>query len=182
MLTRSGFHDLVTLLQRMLKHARRRLRPRTLVVVGGISQVTTQNALRLWFSFVSSACTGCVANYASILRSSRAYARGRRAAARLAALLHGAGATPARGHGLGGAFRVTTAPLAIATALMVAISCAAYGLMKGGVGLGVCSLVSGLSSVLARRVIGERTGDTLGATVAITEVAVCLALLAMWRG
>jgi cobalamin synthase len=38
-----------------------------------------------------------------------------------------------------------------------------------------------MSAVLARRTIGGSTGDTIGAAVALTEVAVCLALLAMWR-
>jgi cobalamin synthase len=36
-------------------------------------------------------------------------------------------------------------------------------------------------SALARRGLGGRTGDTLGATVALTEVAVCLVLLGFAR-
>jgi adenosylcobinamide-GDP ribazoletransferase len=107
---------------------------------------------------------------------------GAAAAARLGALLHGAVARPARLDGLGAALRVTPAPLAIATGFTVAIVAAADGPVKGGVGLGACALLSGLSAVFARRVFGGRTGDTLGATVAITELAVCLALMAMWRG
>ena len=46
----------------------------------------------------------------------------------------------------------------------------------------VCPSLSELSAVFVRCTIGGRAGDTLGATVAITEVAVCLALMAMWRG
>ncbi|MDQ6803808.1 MAG: hypothetical protein M3065_02315 [Actinomycetota bacterium] len=33
-----------------------------------------------------------------------------------------------------------------------------------------------------RATLGGRTGDTLGATVALAEVVVCTALLAVWRG
>ena len=39
-----------------------------------------------------------------------------------------------------------------------------------------------LSVVFARRTLGGRTGDTLGATVTIAEVAVCVVLLGMWQG
>jgi cobalamin synthase len=45
----------------------------------------------------------------------------------------------------------------------------------------VCGFVSATSAGLARRAIGGSTGDTIGATVAVTEVAVCLALLAAWH-
>jgi cobalamin synthase len=38
--------------------------------------------------------------------------------------------------------------------------------------------VGALASVGARRLLGGRTGDTLGAAVALGEVAACLALLA----
>lgn len=104
------------------------------------------------------------------------------AASRLAALLHGFIAPPARQDGLGAALHVTALPLAVAAASATVIVLAAAGPAKGAVCLGVCVLISGLSAVSARRAIGGRTGDTLGATVALTEVAVCLSLVAMWRG
>jgi cobalamin synthase len=53
--------------------------------------------------------------------------------------------------------------------------------VPGVVALAACGLAAILSAALARRTIGGSTGDTLGAAVAVTEVAVCLALMAMSR-
>ncbi len=39
-----------------------------------------------------------------------------------------------------------------------------------------------LSVIFVRRTLGGRTGDTIGATIAVTEVVVCATLLALWRG
>jgi cobalamin synthase len=44
------------------------------------------------------------------------------------------------------------------------------------------AIVAALVSVWARRALGGRTGDTLGATVALGEVAVCLTLVATIAG
>jgi adenosylcobinamide-GDP ribazoletransferase len=103
------------------------------------------------------------------------------AAGRLAALLHRIAAQPARRDGLGAGLRVTPIALAIAIALAAPVAVVAGGPARGGLSLAVCALVSGVSAVLARRAVGGSTGDTLGATVAVTEVSVCLALMASWR-
>ena len=103
------------------------------------------------------------------------------AAGRLAALLHGVGAPPARPDGLGAGLQVKLAVLAIAAVTAAAIIVAVAGPIRGAASLGVCVLVSALSAVLARRTVGGSTGDTIGAAVAVTEVAVCVALVGMWR-
>jgi adenosylcobinamide-GDP ribazoletransferase len=103
------------------------------------------------------------------------------AAGRLAALLHAVEAAPARHDGLGAGLRVKPVALASGALIALVIIVAAVGPARGAVSAGVCGLVSALSAVLARRTIGGSTGDTIGAAVALTEVAVCLALLAMWR-
>jgi len=103
------------------------------------------------------------------------------AAGRLAALVHASLAPPAGSEGLGAGLHVKHGALAIAGAIGAAIMFAAAGPVRGAVSLGVCGLVSALSAALAWRVIGGSTGDTIGATVAVCEVAVCLALLSTWR-
>ncbi len=103
------------------------------------------------------------------------------AAGRLAALLHGIGAPPARPDGLGARLHVRRSALAIAGVVAVAIIVGAAGPYRGAVSVAVCILVSALSAVFARHAIGGSTGDTIGAAVAVTEAAVCLGLLSMWR-
>jgi adenosylcobinamide-GDP ribazoletransferase len=103
------------------------------------------------------------------------------AASRLAALLHGIGAPPARPDGLGAGLQVKLPVLATAAVTTAAIIVAVVGPIRGAASLGVCVLVSALSAVLARRTVGGSTGDTIGAAVAVTEVAVCVALVGMWR-
>jgi len=103
------------------------------------------------------------------------------AAGRLAALLHGAAAPPARDDGLGAGLRIRPAALTVATGIALVIIVAATGIARGAVSLAACALVSATSVVLARRAVGGSTGDTVGAAVALTEVAVCLALLGTWR-
>jgi adenosylcobinamide-GDP ribazoletransferase len=103
------------------------------------------------------------------------------AAGRLAALLHAAGAPPARHDGLGAGLRLTRLALAMGAVTGVVIMVVAVGPARGAVSAGVCGVVSAMSAVLARRTIGGSTGDTIGAAVAVTEVGVCLALLGLWR-
>lgn len=103
------------------------------------------------------------------------------AAGRLAALLHAAGAPPARHDGLGAGLRIKPAALAIGAGIALVIIVAATGIAPGAVSAGVCVLVSATSAVFARQAIGGSTGDTIGAAVALSEVTVCLALLGMWR-
>jgi adenosylcobinamide-GDP ribazoletransferase len=103
------------------------------------------------------------------------------AAGRLAALLHAVGAPPARQDGLRAGLRITPSQVAIGALSALAVTFAATAIARGLLSVGACGLVSATSAVLARRTIGGSTGDTIGAAVAVTEVAVCLALLAAWH-
>ena len=103
------------------------------------------------------------------------------AAGRLAALLHAAAAPPARRDGLGAGLHATRTVLSTGALLALVIIVAAVGPARGAVSAGVCGVVSAASALLARRAIGGSTGDTIGAAVALSEVAVCIALLGMWR-
>jgi adenosylcobinamide-GDP ribazoletransferase len=103
------------------------------------------------------------------------------AVSRLAAPLHALAAPPARPDGLGAGLKVEPLRLGVAIVSAAAITVAVVGPVKGVVSLGVCVLVASLSALLARQAIGGRTGDTLGASVAVAEAAVCLAFLALWR-
>jgi len=101
---------------------------------------------------------------------------------RWAALVHAAATAPARAEGLGASLRVGTVALGAATALALVAALAVGGLVAGGAAVGTGAVVAGVSVVFARRTLGGRTGDTLGATVAIAEVAVCVVLLGVWQG
>lgn len=97
------------------------------------------------------------------------------AVARWAPLLHAVAAAPARAEGLGAGFSVSRAALAVATVPAVLAALVAGvepGLAALGTGVGVAALVTWWSRVA----LGGRTGDTLGATVALSE-AVGLTLL-----
>jgi adenosylcobinamide-GDP ribazoletransferase len=104
------------------------------------------------------------------------------ALARWAALLQAAALGPARTDGLGAAFHVSRLGLGAATAVSVTVAPAICGLAAGGAALGTTMLLAALWAAFARRTLGGRTGDTLGAGVAITEVVVCIVLLAAWHG
>jgi adenosylcobinamide-GDP ribazoletransferase len=103
-------------------------------------------------------------------------------AGRWAALVHARATPAARRDGLGASFDVTPKALlaASATALVGALLLA--GPLRGLTALSAAMLVAVLVSAWARITLGGRTGDTLGATVAITEVAVCLTLLGFATG
>jgi adenosylcobinamide-GDP ribazoletransferase len=104
------------------------------------------------------------------------------ALARWGALLHATGTPPARADGLGAAFRVGPIAVGLASATSLALALALCGLAPGASALLAALLVAALSATFARRTLGGHTGDTLGATVAIAEVAVCATLLAVWHG
>jgi adenosylcobinamide-GDP ribazoletransferase len=104
------------------------------------------------------------------------------ALARWAALVHAAATSPARADGLGAALRVGHLALAVATAFAAIAALAVGGLVAGAAALATAAAVAGLSVLFARRALGGRTGDTLGATVAIAEVVVCVVLLGVWQG
>jgi adenosylcobinamide-GDP ribazoletransferase len=104
------------------------------------------------------------------------------ALARWAALLHAAATPTARPDGLGAALHVDRFALVMATAAAAIVALALGGLVAGAAALGAAAVVAGLSVAFARRTLGGRTGDTLGASVAIAEVVVCSVLLGVWQG
>jgi adenosylcobinamide-GDP ribazoletransferase len=103
------------------------------------------------------------------------------ALSRWAALLHAAGTPPARPEGLGAGFQVGRTGLVVASVCAVVAAGIAAGALPGLVALAVTAAIALLSGVAARHAIGGRTGDTIGATVALVEVAVCTTLLGFWR-
>jgi adenosylcobinamide-GDP ribazoletransferase len=101
---------------------------------------------------------------------------------RWAALLHAAWSPPARSDGLGAGFAVTVPALLAATVIAAGSAVGLCGLVPG-LGAIAGALVLAAASVLhVRATLGGRTGDTLGATVALAEVVACTVLLAVWRG
>jgi len=102
------------------------------------------------------------------------------ALSRWAALLHAAATLPARPDGLGAGFAPTTAALFIASATALTAAELAGGVLPGLAAIAATLVVSALTSAWARRALGGRTGDTLGATVALAELAACAALLAAY--
>jgi adenosylcobinamide-GDP ribazoletransferase len=102
------------------------------------------------------------------------------AVGRWSALLHARWAPPARQDGLGSAFAPST--LAVVAAGLAAVAVAAIAdLASAGAVAGAGVLVAAAVSLWSRRALGGRTGDTLGASVALTEVVVILVLLAFAR-
>lgn len=103
------------------------------------------------------------------------------AASRLAILIQGIGARPARADGLGASFDVSFVALLVGATATAAVMLATTGVWRGAVSLGVAIIAAVLISLSVRRWFGGRTGDTLGAGAVLTEVAVCLALAAAWH-
>lgn len=100
---------------------------------------------------------------------------------RWAAVLHAAATPPARPDGLGATFRVATAALLAASVAAVAGCLLLEGLVRGVASAAAGALVALAMGVWSRGTLGGRTGDTLGATVALAELAVCLTVLAFAR-
>lgn len=128
-------------------------------------------AIALWTLLMATALAG--------LDNEEAFAALLAAAAtgRWAAVLHAALAPPARPEGLGAAFGV--GPFELLTASLFAALAAglACGPLPGIGALVAAGLAAAGTALIARRVFGGRTGDTIGASVAIAEVAVCVVLL-----
>jgi adenosylcobinamide-GDP ribazoletransferase len=97
---------------------------------------------------------------------------------RWGALLHAVAAPPARRDGLGVGFAVRPVALVPATLATIAVALLANPSSRGLAALLAGVLAAALVSLWARRTLGGRTGDTLGATVALGEVAVCLTIAA----
>lgn len=99
---------------------------------------------------------------------------------RWAAVLQSVAMSPARPDGLGAAFSATRTAVAVATAaaIIAAVTLASVD------GLAAClaalAVAAGVAA-WARRALGGRTGDTLGAAIALTELTVVLVLLAFAR-
>jgi len=104
------------------------------------------------------------------------------AVGRWAALLHAAAAAPARADGLGAGFTPAASALLVATTATVAVAGAVSGPLPGLAALVAGAAVGAGSAAFVRRAVGGSTGDTLGATVAVAEAAVCVVLAAVWRG
>ncbi len=104
------------------------------------------------------------------------------ALARAAALIHGAATPPARPEGLGAGFTVSRPALGFGCITAAIASVAAAGPWRGLASIATALAVALLSTAWARRAVGGRTGDTLGATIALTELAVCLVLAGTWGG
>jgi adenosylcobinamide-GDP ribazoletransferase len=99
---------------------------------------------------------------------------------RWGAVLHAAALPPARRDGLGAAFAPRPASVVTATAVAI-VAALLLQRLAGLAALGGCLAITLVVSAWARRGLGGRTGDTLGATVALTEVLVCVVLLGFAR-
>jgi adenosylcobinamide-GDP ribazoletransferase len=102
------------------------------------------------------------------------------AMSRLALIIQGFGARPARVDGLGAAFDVHIGVLVIGAVVTAAIMLAAAGPWHGFVSLVVGVIAAVLMTLFVRHAFAGRTGDTLGAGAAVAEVAVCVTLAGMW--
>jgi adenosylcobinamide-GDP ribazoletransferase len=101
------------------------------------------------------------------------------ALSRWSAVVHAFELPPARQEGLGAAFAPRWPELLAATALALATLALEPGRVVAA--LGVALLTTVATSLLAGRVLGGRTGDTLGATIVLTEVVVCIGLVGLAR-
>jgi adenosylcobinamide-GDP ribazoletransferase len=100
-------------------------------------------------------------------------------AGRWAVLVHATTAPPARPDGLGASFDVCAMALVLATVVAIVGAILLEGPVDGLAAVAAAAIAALVASAHARRSLGGRTGDTLGATVAVAEVAVCLTLLAL---
>jgi adenosylcobinamide-GDP ribazoletransferase len=98
------------------------------------------------------------------------------ALSRWSAVAHALAARPARRDGLGAAFSVGRAAPVIATIVAFATAIGLHGL-DGLAAVAATGAVACAATVAAVRGLGGRTGDTLGATIALTELAATLVIL-----
>jgi adenosylcobinamide-GDP ribazoletransferase len=104
------------------------------------------------------------------------------AVGRWAALIHAACSPPARSDGLGASFAVSAPALVAATVIAAGAALGLCGVAPGLAAIAGGLVLAAVSVLHVRATLGGRTGDTLGATVALAEVVVCTVLLAVWRG
>ena len=98
---------------------------------------------------------------------------------RWAALLHAAASAPARHDGLGAGFTVSLWAMIVPTGVAAAAALGIEGPGRGAAALAAVGAVSAFVTLGARSLFGGRTGDSLGAAVALAEVAVVLTLLGL---
>jgi adenosylcobinamide-GDP ribazoletransferase len=129
-------------------------------------------ALGLWLLLVVTALAGLAREdaFAALVVAA--------ATGRWGTLLHAVSAPPARRDGLGAAFAVSPVALAIATVIAAAVAVGAAG-VAGVAALATTALAAALVSAWSRRALGGRTGDTLGAVVALAEAGVIVVLLGL---
>jgi adenosylcobinamide-GDP ribazoletransferase len=99
---------------------------------------------------------------------------------RWAAVLHAVAFGPARRDGLGAAFAPSRTSAVLATATVIAAALV-HRPVAALTAAGTAALVALAVTMWARRTLGGRTGDTLGATVALTEALACVVLLGFLR-
>ena len=132
-------------------------------------------AILLWLLLLVSALTGLERDVA-LAGLVVACALGR-----WSVLLHAVLSTPARTDGLGAAFEVGRLPLAVASVWAVALAVAIEGPSRAAVALMAAATTALAATAAARTSVGGRTGDTLGACIALAEVLVCLVILGFTR-
>jgi len=98
---------------------------------------------------------------------------------RWAAVVHAAAASPARADGLGAGFAPARTSSLAATVIAVALAIVLEGPAHGAIVIASALLAGLLTSAWSRATLGGRTGDTLGATVALTEATVLVTLLGL---
>jgi len=87
---------------------------------------------------------------------------------------------PAKPGGAGGLLRVTPVPLAAATIIAAVIALGVAGPAAGGMALAAAAITTALAAAGLRRTLGGITGDGYGATAKLTEIVVCVTLVAFW--
>src|SRR5258707_824071 len=95
------------------------------------------------------------------------------------AIVHGVATPAARTEGLGAGFAPGPLSLAFATVSAIVVALACKGVVDGAICVAVAAATTAIVSFWSRAAVGGRTGDTLGATVALTEAAIVVTLLAL---
>jgi adenosylcobinamide-GDP ribazoletransferase len=131
-------------------------------------------AIGLWLLVMSQALETLQREHALVLVGAIALAR-------CGALLHACLVAPARTDGLGASFAATVPVCVCAAAMALAIVVAVAGPVAAAASFVVVAAVTVAFGVLAARTFGGRSGDTLGAVIALAEAAACTTLLACVR-
>jgi adenosylcobinamide-GDP ribazoletransferase len=87
---------------------------------------------------------------------------------------------PARADGSGALLRPPPIAVAVATATAIATALIAGDPGPGAIALGAAALATAVATLVVRRALGGVTGDTLGATGKLVELATLVALVAAW--